>query len=66
MKSIVQIAKLGRKSKAPILEGEFLRTYSKWLETRDEAHQKRAFMSLARLLRYEPSFDFRERLWQAL
>lgn len=66
MKSIVQMARLNRKSKSPLLEKEFLRLYSKWHETHDQSLQKRMFMSLNRLMRFEPSFDFREQLWRAL
>ena len=66
MKSIFQMAKLERRSKAPILEREFLRLYSRWHETHDQSLEKRIFMSLNQLMNSEPGFDFRERLWQAL
>lgn len=66
MKAMMQEARLNRRTKAPLLESEFLRLYSKWHETHDQSLQQRMFMSLARLMRYVPTFDFRERLWQAL
>ena len=66
MKSMLQMVKLSRYSKAPLLEKEFLRLYSRWHETHDQSLEKRIFMSLNRLMNSEPSFDFRERLWQAL
>ena len=66
MKVILQMARLGRRSRAPILEREFLKLYSRWHETHDQSLQRRIFMSLSRLMNSEPSFDFREMLWQAL
>ncbi len=66
MKTILQMAKLSHRAQTPMFEREFLRLYSRWHETHDQSLQKRIFMSLNRLLSSEPSFDFRERLWQAL
>lgn len=66
MKSMAQQVKFNRRMKTPLLEGEFLRLYSKWHETHDQSLQQRVFMSLARLMRCEPTFDFRSRLWQVL
>lgn len=66
MKSMEPVAKLGQVAKAPMLEGEFLRLYSRWHETHDQSLEQRMLMSLSRLMRCEPAFDFRERLWKAL
>lgn len=47
-------------------ESRFLNIYSLWQETKDEALRNRLFMSLERLLRNNPGFDFRQKLWQAV
>ena len=65
MKAIVQMIKLNRRARTPLLEQEFLRLYSKWHETHDQSLRKRMFMSLNRLMNFEPNFDFRKRLWAA-
>ncbi len=66
MKAVVQHAKFSRHAKSPLLEKEFLKLYSKWHETHDHTLERKMFMSIERLLRHEPSFDFREQLWRAL
>jgi len=48
------------------LEKEFLKLYSKWHETHDEALKNRLYSSMGRLMAIEPSFDFRQMLWQVL
>ena len=53
-------------SRIPVLERRFLKLYSRWHETHDVTLQKRLFMSLNRLLRREPGFDFRKNLGQVL
>jgi len=59
-------SKLGRHSRAILLERDFMRLYSEWQETRDSALQRRVFSSLGKLLKNEPGFDFRAKLWQAM
>ena len=66
MHSRIQRAKLNRGNKLPPQESNFLNIYSLWQETKDETLRHRLFMSLERLLKTNPGFDFRQKLWQAV
>ena len=66
MKRFVQMVKFDSQTVAPVLERQFLKLYSRWHETHDPVLVKRLVVSLDRLLKREPGFDFRERLWSVL
>lgn len=66
MHSRIQEARLSIGNKSPLCEGDFLNIYSLWQETKDDTLQGRLFMSLKRLLKTNPSFDFRQTLWRAV
>ncbi len=59
MHSRIQKSKLSR-------EGKFLNMYSRWQETKDDTLRNRLFMSMDRLMKKNPGFDFRRKLWQAV
>lgn len=66
MHARIQKTKLARKMSKREGESRFLNTYSLWQETKDETLRNRLFMSLERLTKNSPGYDFRQKLWQAV